>query len=58
MDNIILTGILQKIPHNLIDCRSRIYPKEVFDKALKELEQKLLKKTRKEKLEKINERNN
>ena len=58
-----LTGVFQKIPRT-IDCRSRIYPKECFDKALKELDkqydQRILRKQRRKKLEKIiwNEMNN
>jgi hypothetical protein len=56
MNNIILTGVLQQIPYGLIDSRSRIYPKDVFDKACREYEQKILKQKRMEKLNKINEK--
>ena len=50
MNNIILTGVLisQKT-----HC-GRIYPKESFDKAMREYNKKIVRKQRKEKLEKIN----
>lgn len=57
MNNIVLTGVLQQIPPT-IHCNGRIYSKDVFDNAIREYLQKHLKKTRKEKLEKINEKYN
>jgi len=55
MNNIVLTGVLQNFNQK---SNGRIYPNDVFDKAVREFNKKLLKIQRKEKLEKINKNHN
>ena len=48
-----LSGILMEF--NKPNKNGRIYPKDVFEKAIKEYNLRIIKKQRKEKLEKLNE---